>query len=102
MTLEPDLQELSLREKFLKGAFWNALSQFGSQAIYWMILLVLAHLLEPETFGLVAMVNVVTSFCGLFSDLGLTESFVQKKNADERDAQTIFWATFFFSAALYA
>ncbi len=93
---------ISIRQRLFKGAVWNAIAQFGSQGINFVVLIILARLLDPTDFGLVGMVTVFTIFLGYFSECGLTPSLVQKKEADETDYNTVFWSTVVFAAAIYA
>jgi O-antigen/teichoic acid export membrane protein len=52
---------------------------------------VLARLLMPEDFGLVAMAGVITGFVGLFKDLGLSMATVQQANVNHAQMSTLFW-----------
>lgn len=92
---------MSLKKKLFKGAVWNAISQFGSQAINLFIIVILARLLEPKDFGLVGMVSVITSFLGYFTELGLLPSLIQKKHVDDGDVYTVYWSTLFLSCSVY-
>jgi O-antigen/teichoic acid export membrane protein len=51
----------------------------------------LARLLSPVDFGLVAMVTAVTAIASAFSDLGLTEATIQRKEISHRQISTLFW-----------
>lgn len=58
--------------------------QFGSVAV-------LARLLEPEAFGLVAMVAVVMMFLEQFKDLGLSTATVQREEITHGQVSGLFW-----------
>jgi PST family polysaccharide transporter len=51
----------------------------------------LARLLTPVDFGLVAMVTAVTAMAAAFSDLGLTEATIQRKEITHSQVSTLFW-----------
>jgi O-antigen/teichoic acid export membrane protein len=51
----------------------------------------LARLLSPVDFGLVAMVTAVTAIAAAFADLGLTEATIQRKEISHRQVSTLFW-----------
>lgn len=53
--------------------------------------LILARLLTPSDFGLVAMVTVFTGFVSLFKDLGLSVSTVQRERISHEQVSTLFW-----------
>lgn len=77
-----------------------ALIQFGSKYVSMgcqlLITAILARLISPEDFGLLAMVSVFTAFFTLFSDMGIGVAIVQFRDLDERD----FGSLFFFSLLL--
>ena len=54
-------------------------------------MVVLARLLDPEDFGLVAMVAVVTGIYGLFTSAGLSSATVQKATITDEQISTLFW-----------
>lgn len=63
---------------------------------------VLARLLTPGDFGLVAMVLVVVGFTTMLRDLGLTAATVQRKNIEISQVSTLFWINGGMSALLTA
>lgn len=92
----------SIRQKLLKGSIWNSLAQFGAQGINFVLVIILARLLEPRDFGLLGMVLVITGFLGYFSEFGFIASMIQKKEVDEIDCNTVYWSSIGFSFLLYA
>ena len=54
-------------------------------------MVVLARLLAPEVYGLVAMVTAVTGFVALFRDLGLSMATVQRPRITHAQVSTLFW-----------
>jgi O-antigen/teichoic acid export membrane protein len=75
----------------LRGASWKLFSQIAVQIGRIGFVLVLARLLNPRDFGLVAMALVVSGFVIAFADLGLGAALVQRETIDERDRSTVFW-----------
>jgi O-antigen/teichoic acid export membrane protein len=61
---------------------------------------VLARLLTPEDYGLVAMVAAVTSFVAGFKDLGLAASTVQRAEINHQQTSTLFWVNVAFGFVL--
>ncbi len=58
---------------------------------------VLARLLTPADYGLIAMVAVVTNFVMMFKDMGLSMATVQKADIDHAQISTLFWINVFIS-----
>ena len=81
----------SFRAVVLRGASWKLGSQIIIQIGRIGFVLVLARLLTPSEFGLVAMALVITGFVIAFADLGLGAALVQRQTIDERDRSTVFW-----------
>ncbi len=75
----------------LRGASWKLTSQILVQVGRVGFVLILARLLTPNDFGLVAMALVITGFVIAFADLGLGAALVQRQTIDERDRSTVFW-----------
>lgn len=92
---------MSLKRKLYIGSIWQAISQFGSQGINFILLIILARLLAPSDFGLLGMVTVITGFLGYFSEFGFIASIIQKKHIDELDCNTAFWSGIVLSVLLY-
>lgn len=61
---------------------------------------VLARLLTPADFGLVAMVTAVTGFVAMFKDLGLSQATVQRQHITHAQVSTLFWINVALSVVL--
>jgi PST family polysaccharide transporter len=62
--------------------------------------MVLARLLTPADFGLVAMVAAFTGFVGLFKDLGLSIATVQRREINHAQISSLFWTNVGLSVVL--
>jgi PST family polysaccharide transporter len=58
---------------------------------------VLARLLTPQDFGLIAMVTAVTGFVTMFKNMGLSKATVQKAEINHGQISTLFWINVVFS-----
>ncbi len=85
---------------FLSSVSWSFLDQMSLFVINLFISAVLARLIEPSEFGLLAMVTVITGFLEVFKTVGLNESLIQKKNLSSQDINTVFWFTLFITFLL--
>lgn len=75
------------------GARWALLSGLVAKLGGPAFLVVLARILAPEDFGLMAVAMVVVAFAALFQDLGLKPALVQRKDAPEGLRQAVFWGS---------
>lgn len=60
-------------------------SRYSSFAVQFVIAMILARLITPEEFGVVAVIAVFTHFFSLVSDMGVSAGIVQHKDLDNRD-----------------
>ena len=63
-------------------------------------MVVVARLLKPEDFGLVAMVTVITAILDLFASAGLSAATVQKSTINNEQISTLFWINICFGVML--
>jgi PST family polysaccharide transporter len=80
-----------LRARTLRGGFAKICSQVANLSLRLGSLMVLARLLDPKDFGLVAMVTVVTGALNLFRDFGLSTVTVQRTSVTKQELSTLFW-----------
>jgi O-antigen/teichoic acid export membrane protein len=81
-----DLGRLALR-----GGIVSVAMQYGNGAIQIITAIVLARLLAPEDFGLVAIVTVLTSFAPLLIDFGLGDATAQRSKITPSQISSLFW-----------
>ncbi len=85
------MSQSSLKQRTLHGLSWSLLSQVVGVAMTLVIGIVLARLLGPSQFGLIAMVTVITQFGQVFAEMGMGDAIVQKPELSKRDSSTAFW-----------
>ena len=84
-----------------KSFFWKLLERFSVQFVSLGITLVLARILGPDDYGIIALITVFISLSNVIIDGGLNTALIQKKNADNRDFSTIFWGSLGLATILY-
>jgi O-antigen/teichoic acid export membrane protein len=77
-------------QKATKGMGWNFLSFGGTKLLTLATLFILAHILTPEDFGLVALATLTMDYLSVVSDLGFGAALIQKKDNVEEHANTAF------------
>lgn len=70
---------------------WSALDRLGSQAVQFIISIILARLLLPEEFGLIAMLTIFFAVAQSFTDSGFGAALIQKKEISQVDKCSIFY-----------
>ncbi len=84
-------KEISIERAAAKGGFWLAGFKFTTQAFSWVITIVVARILVPEDYGLMAMASILTGYVEIFSELGLGAAIIQKKNITQEELSSNFW-----------
>ena len=68
--------------KIIDSFFWRFAERCGAQAVTFVVSIVLARILAPEDYGIIALVTVFTTIMQVFVDSGLGTALIQKKDAD--------------------
>ncbi|HMB96433.1 MAG TPA: oligosaccharide flippase family protein, partial [Tepidisphaeraceae bacterium] len=89
-----------LRIRSIRGGAVTLAAQSGKFTLQLCSTMILARLLTPADFGLVAMVTAITGFIGLFKDLGLSQATVQREHITHAQVSTLFWINVIASALL--
>lgn len=87
--------------KIVSGMFWRFGEKITAQLVSFVVSVVLARLLMPDDYGIVAIVNIFITIAEIFVTSGLGTSLIQKKEADEIDFSTVFWCNILLSFILY-
>lgn len=88
--------------KIFSNLIWRFLERSGAQFVSFIVSLVLARILMPEDYGTIALITVFTTILQVFVDSGLGNALIQKKDADDLDFSTVFFANIVFCTVLYA
>lgn len=92
----------SLTYRAIHATSWSAFEIAGRYCAQFVVAIVLARLLDPADFGLMAMLLVFTTLASLLVDGGLGAALVQKQRATENDEATAFLASLGMSILLAA
>lgn len=92
---------MSLKQQALRGVFWTYLQQFGSQGIGFFISLILARLLLPEEFGIIALLTVFIALSNTLINSGLSQALIQQKEVDELDYASVFYFNLLLATVVY-
>ena len=89
------------KEKVLAGLFWTFGERILAQGVSFILSIILARILLPSEYGIIAMVMVFINIANVFTSTGFGEALVQKKDADELDFSTVFFCTLSLSIVIY-
>jgi len=80
-----------LKGRSVRGGAITLGAQWARFCIQMASTVVLARLLTPQDFGLIAMVTAVTGFVAMFKDMGLSMATVQRAEINHGQISTLFW-----------
>ncbi len=91
----------SLKHKAVTSVLWRVAEQGGKQLTYFIISVILARLIAPDQFGMIAMLTVFTAVSTVFIDAGFSNALIRKTNRTHADCCTVFWFNVLISVACY-
>ena len=80
---------------------WSFLEQGGSKAIQMLVQIILARLLSPEAFGILAILLVVTQVSDSIAQSGLGMALIQKSDSDKSSYSTAWWLSLGLASVIY-
>ena len=89
------------KSNIIPNMFWKFAERTGAQGVSFVVAIVLARLLSPAEFGLIAMVTVFISIANVFVASGFGSALIQKKDVDNLDYSSIFFLNIGLSIMLY-
>jgi O-antigen/teichoic acid export membrane protein len=92
----------NLTHKTFHSIKWTASSTFSQIAIQLGYSTVMARLLPPSAFGIVAMTAIVLNFASFFAKMGLSQAIIQKQNLTKEEIRAAFTAGTFLGVFFYA
>jgi teichuronic acid exporter len=91
----------NIKDKILSGLFWQYLQRFSTQGVQMLISIILARLLLPKDFGVLALIGVFITISSVLIDSGFSNALIQKKETDNKDFSSVFILNFVLSIFLY-
>lgn len=89
------------KQKVATSFVWNILEKFFSQGLQFIVSIILARILIPSDYGIVALITVLIQVANVFVIDGFNTSLIQKKDSDELDFSSVFYFTCAVAIFLY-
>lgn len=80
-----------LKEKTVKGLAWSTIDRFSTQGIQFVFSILIARLLMPSDYGVIAMLGIFFAVSQTFIDSGFGTALIQKANRTDTDFSTVFY-----------
>lgn len=91
----------NLKYQVMGGMFWKLSERILAQGVSFLVSVVLARMLTPDEYGIVAIVLVLISLANVFVTSGFSVALVQNKNSKDIDFSTNFWCSIAVSVCIY-
>lgn len=91
----------TLKKKAVNSVFWKIGETFARYGVSFVVSVILARLILPESFGAVAMLTIFTAVCGVFIDSGFGGALIRKNDRTQADCCTVFYFNIAIAVFLY-
>ena len=91
----------SLGQQTIRGVGWSAVERLSYQGITFLIQIVLARLLTPDDYGVVAMLAIFLQIAQVFVDSGFANALIKKQDCSDVDYSTVFFYNIGVAILLY-
>ena len=92
---------MTLREQAISGVKWSGVSATAAAVLQFLQIVILSWLLNPEDFGLMAMIMVVIGFSEAFGDLGISNAIIYRQECTRDELSTLYWLNILTGAAIF-
>lgn len=92
---------MNLKKITINSLFWSFIEKFINQGIYLITSIILARLLSPSEFGVVALMAIILSISEVLINGGFSDALIRRKDATNDDYSTIFIFNIIISVLLY-
>ncbi len=70
----------SLKHKTLRGTVWSSLERFSVQGVGFIVMIIMARILTPDDYGLVAMLTIFIAISQSLVDSGFSQALIRKQD----------------------
>ena len=89
------------RGTVVRSLIWKFLERGGIQGVQFVLSIILARLVSPSDYGVIALILVFIQIANVFIQSGFNTALIQKKDADELDFSSIFYLSLFVAFVCY-
>lgn len=91
----------SLKERTISGVAWAAIDQFSNQLVLFMVSVLIARILSPEDYGVIAIVMIFVSLSGILVNSGFGTAVIQRREISQELCSSVFFFNMTVSVLLY-
>jgi len=91
----------SLKSKTVSGVIWSSVERFSVQGVAFIVMIIMARILTPDDYGLVAMLTIFIAISQSLVDSGFSQALIRKQDRNETDNSTVFYFNIAVGLILY-
>jgi len=91
----------SIKYSTARGIIWSFIERFSVQGIQFIFQIILARLLSPSDYGIIAMLAIFMAISQSLIDAGFTNALIRKNDRSDLDISTVFYFNIFISIIIY-
>lgn len=95
------MEESAIKKRAFSGILWKFFEKISTQGISIIVQIILARLLLPDDYGMIGYLMVFINISEVFLAQGFTTALIQKKDSDQFDFSTVFFANVGMSVLIY-
>lgn len=80
-----------MKQKEVSAIFWSAVDIILRQGLQFCITIILARILSPKEFGIIALLYLFTGIASALVDSGFSAALIQRQDITHTDESTVFW-----------
>lgn len=82
---------MNLKQQTFSAVRWTAIAMVGKAGMQFLQVVILARLLSPADFGLMALVIAVIAFVEIFADMGVSNAIIHHQNISHEELSSLYW-----------
>lgn len=91
---------MNLKQKAYTAVRWTTVAMVGKAGLQFLQVVILARLLAPTDFGLMALMVAVIAFAQIFTDMGVSSAIIHYQNISQEALSSLYWLNVCASAIL--
>lgn len=99
------MKQKDLNKKFVHATKWSAITEIAAKIVIPVTNMILARIISPEAFGVIATVTMIVTFSEMFADAGFQKYLVQfefkSESEKHKSANVAFWTNLFIAIVLW-
>ncbi|MDK0876610.1 lipopolysaccharide biosynthesis protein [Clostridium perfringens] len=95
------MENKNVKSQIINSLVWKLLERSGVQGVQFILQIILARLLTPTDYGIIAIIAIFITIANVFVQSGFNTALIQNKNTNEKDFSSVFYLSSGVALILY-